>query len=203
MNIEDEEKVVEEKIKDAWTANKWRVIALVLFVLLLIVGTKAFAGTATVTWTNPTTYTDGTAIATGDISQTRIEYGSCNGAAFGTKAGEQTVTGAGTTLTINSLGAGTYCFRGFTTAKGVESAASNVASKAVPQAAPNPPTLVTVATTAYVAVKWRDRYVMLPLGTVAKGVACRADMKLDGLYALPAGAVKSRWPSQLFWGRCA
>jgi hypothetical protein len=88
MNIEDEEKVVEEKIKDAWTANKWRVIALVLFVLLLIVGTKAFAGTATVTWTNPTTYTDGTAIATGDISQTRIEYGSCNGAAFGTKAGD-------------------------------------------------------------------------------------------------------------------
>jgi len=44
MNIQDEEKVVEEKIRDAWASNKWRVIAIALFLLLVIVGTKAFAG---------------------------------------------------------------------------------------------------------------------------------------------------------------
>jgi len=40
--IRDEERVVEEKIRDAWTSNKWRVIALVLAVLLVIVSAKAF-----------------------------------------------------------------------------------------------------------------------------------------------------------------
>lgn len=204
MSFNDEEKQIDAKLSAAWAQHRPAIIVvLALLLVSLVMCSRAHAGTATVSWTHPTTYTDGSALALTDISQTRIEYGTCAGTAFGTKAGEQIATGTATTVTITNLAVGTWCFRGYTTAKGVESGPSVVASKVVPQAAPNPPTLVTVATTAYVAVKWRDRYVMLPLGTVAKGVACRADMKLDGLYALPAGAVKSRWPSQLFWGRCA
>lgn len=39
--IRDEERVVEEKIKDAWTANKWRVIAIALAVVVVLLAVRA------------------------------------------------------------------------------------------------------------------------------------------------------------------
>lgn len=166
------------------------------FACALVIGaviSDAFAGTATVTWANPSSYLDGSLLSAADITQTRLEYGSCSGTAFGIKAGEVIISGAATTATIPSLVAGTYCFRAYTTAKGVESAPSNVASKAVPQAAPNPPTLTTVATVAYsVTVDWPNlalvRYQQV--GTVALGTACAGAATDDGYNLIPRTAVK-------------
>ena len=203
MTLKDEEAYVEDQIKAYWQRYKARIIIGVAALLLLLIGIKAFAGAATITWTHPTQYTDGTAIGATDITQTRVEYGTCNGAAFGTVSGQQIATGTAATLTLNNLAAGTWCFRAYTTAKGAESAASNVASKVVPQAAPNPPTLVTVSTTAYTIGRQGRYYTMVPAGTVPLGTACRQAVKLAGLYQLPREAVTTASHALWFFGRCA
>jgi hypothetical protein len=119
-------------------------------VALFLLAGSAFAGQAVVTWTNPTTRTDGSALTSAQIGSTEVEYGTCSGTAFGTVTGTSATTGAGTSLTISNLAPGTYCFRARThdTANNV-SDWSSIASKVVPVAPPNPPVIVTVATTAY------------------------------------------------------
>lgn len=120
-----------------------------LLALLLLAPGMALAGSVTVQWDNPTTYTDGTPLPSTAITRSRIEYGSCGAAgAFGTKAGEFIVTGAATSGVSPNIAAATYCFRVFTTASALESAASGVLQVVVPQAPPNPPTLRTLAVVA-------------------------------------------------------
>lgn len=199
----DEERKVEEHLSAFWHEYRPLIITVVAVMVLLLVAVKSFAGTAVVTWTQPTQYTDGTALALADISQTRVEYGTCSGTAFGTKAGEQIATGTGTTLTVNSLPAGTYCLRAYTTAKGVESAASSVASAVVPQSPPKPPVLVTVTTTAYAVTVNGWRFAMVPVGTVPLGTACRADLKIAGFNAIPTSAVTTQYRAPIYWSKCA
>lgn len=111
--------------------------------LVAFVSLPAFAATVNVTWTNPVEYTDNTPLPSSAISRTRIEYGTCAaGNAFGTKAGDFISSGNDTAETSPNLAPGTYCFRAYTTASGIESAASNVSSSVVPQPAPKPPTLL-------------------------------------------------------------
>jgi hypothetical protein len=121
---------------------------LTLALLALFLPAAAMAGTANVSWTNPTQFEDGTALAPADIASTTVEYGSCTGTAFGTKAGQQVATGSASTLVISNLAPATYCFRAATTvvaAKGGgTSTFSNVASKVVPFSNPKPPTLLDV-----------------------------------------------------------
>lgn len=155
--------------------------------LMLLVSFAATAGT--VSWTNPTTYTDSSVLNPADITQTRIEYGSCNGSAFGTKAGEVKATGS-VTSTALTLAPGTYCLRGYTTAKGQESAASNVVKTTVAQPAPNPPVLVTVDMTAYKMRQSIDGFSFVAIGTVPLGVECKGDMPADGFYVVPRANVK-------------
>jgi hypothetical protein len=151
-------------------------IALFIGALLLFffVG-GAFAGEATVTWTNPTTRTDGSALLSSQIGSTRVEWGTCSGSAFGTAQGNQSTTGAATSATINNLAPGTYCFRAATIdTAGLQSGWSNIASKVVPVAPPTPPVIVTVATTAYVfKLGWRGAVRLVQSGTVPLGVACQ------------------------------
>lgn len=204
MSFNDEEKQIDAKLSAAWAQHRPAIIVvLALLLVSLVMCSRAHAGTATVSWTHPTTYTDGSALALTDISQTRIEYGTCAGTAFGTKAGEQIATGTATTVTITNLAVGTWCFRGYTTAKGVESGPSVVASKVVPQAATNPPTLSTITTVAYSVIKWRTQYALIPAGTVPLGTACQSNMQLAGLYEIPTSAVKARFKAAVYWGRCA
>lgn len=114
----------------------------------LLLAVPAFAGTANVTWINPTQYDDNTTLAPADIASTTIEFGTCSGSSFGTKAGQVVVTGAATVATVENLTPGAWCFRAFTTvvaAKGGgRSAVSNVASKTVPFPNPKPPSLLDV-----------------------------------------------------------
>jgi len=101
MSFNDEEKQIDAKLSAAWAQHRPAIIVvLALLLVSLVMCSRAHAGTATVSWTHPTTYTDGSALALTDISQTRIEYGTCAGTAFGTKAGEQIATGTATTVTI-------------------------------------------------------------------------------------------------------
>lgn len=105
----------------------------------------AAAEVVTVLWTNPTSYTDGSALSAASITRTRIEYGTCiNATTFGTRISDVIATGSVTTANTPNLNPGTYCFRAYTTASGLESAPSSVASKVVVQPAPNPPSNVTI-----------------------------------------------------------
>ena len=57
MTLKDEEAYVEDQIKAYWQRYKRPILIGVAVLLLLLIGIKAFAGTATITWTNPTQYT--------------------------------------------------------------------------------------------------------------------------------------------------
>lgn len=155
--------------------EKWlmAIVMLVALALFLLAG-SAFAGQAVVTWTNPTARTDGSALTAAQIGSTEVEYGTCSGTAFGTATGTSAVTGAGTALTILNLAPGTYCFRARTHDTGNNlSAWSNIASKVVPLALPNPPTIVTVSTYAY---EFRQRvlggFKLVRVADVPMGIPC-------------------------------
>lgn len=133
----------------------WLLIATSVVAALLIIGaTRAFAADVAVTWTQPATNTDGSAIPAtgpGSIASNRVEWGTCTGTApnytFGTAAGSQTIPAA-TSYLVTGLAPATYCFR--VTALntyGSESAVSNVAQRAVAAPIPNPP-IVTQAVIA-------------------------------------------------------
>lgn len=105
------------------------------------------ASAATLNWTHPTTYSDGSALAVADIASTTIEWS--NGTTFGTVAGSQVVTGTANTATAPDPAAGaTRCYRVKTTviaAKGgLTSDPSNVSCKTAPFPKPNPPSLIDV-----------------------------------------------------------
>lgn len=149
--------------------------------LFLMVG-NAFAGEATVTWTNPTTRTDGSALAASQIGSTKIEWGTCQGSSFGAAAGSASAVGAATSLVVQNLPAGTYCFRAATIdAAGLQSGWSAVASKVVPVAPPNPPVIVTVSTYAY---EFRPRvlggFKLVRVADVQMGIPCAEIPGLTG-----------------------
>src|SRR5690349_11389263 len=88
-----------------------------LAIALMLVVTAAKAATVTITGTMPTQNTDNSTIpatGSGSLSNVRLEYGTCNGTAFGTKVGEvsraPTAPGAAFSYTLN-LDPGTSCVR--------------------------------------------------------------------------------------------
>jgi hypothetical protein len=121
---------------------------ILLIALLSTVSILAIAATARVSWVNPTTNTDGSSIpatGAGSLTDARVEWGTCNGAAFGTSIGERVLPTPGTPFTTPDLSPGTYCFRVFVgNTYGVASDPSNVASKVVAAPKPNAPTNFTV-----------------------------------------------------------
>jgi hypothetical protein len=146
-----------------------------LLILFLISG-SAHAATQ-ISWTLPTTNTDGSSIpasGTGSLTSSRVEYGTCSGSSFGTKISEIVVGVPATNAVIEDLAAGTYCFRVFAkNTYGTESGPSAVVSKTIATPVPNPPTLVTVSTVAYDYIKKGNRFVLgKPVGTVPLGTAC-------------------------------
>lgn len=171
------------------------------------------AGDAVLTWTLATANTDGSAIpanGAGSLTGTRIEWGSCSGSNFGTKAGEQMVASPATTYTVTNLAPGTYCFRAYSrNTYGQESAPTNAVSKTIAIPIPMPPgPLTLVAGPVYTLVKGRDALVMLPVGTAPGGETCdTATAVVAGgatYYAIPRASVTfsgSVRPEVVF-GRC-
>jgi hypothetical protein len=121
------------------------VIALLL--ALLLSPFAAHAGNAT--WVLPTTYADAAAtpMPAADIASTTVQYGTCNGNAFGASLGAVNVAAPSTSATIPSLAPGTYCARAFVTTVaskgGLASAFSNVAQATVPFPSPGAPSNFT------------------------------------------------------------
>jgi hypothetical protein len=122
-----------------------------LWALCLLAG-PALAADINISWVNPTANTDGSAIPSsgaGSLSGTRVEWGSCSGTAFGTALGERIVAAPATSTVVTGLSPATYCARAFArNTYGVESLASNVASRVVSAPVPQPPTIVAIAVVA-------------------------------------------------------
>lgn len=112
--------------------------------LALLLAPVAHASTVTVDWTQPTTYINGTPLPLAAIQQTRIEYGTCNGALFGTRIADVVALGSATTAVTPLLAPGTYCLRAYTRAGGVESAPTNAIQVVIPVPVPNAPTNLRV-----------------------------------------------------------
>jgi hypothetical protein len=112
------------------------VIALMLFTFAM----GANAGEATLSWTPPTSYVDGSALPASEITSYKIYYGQTNGGPY---ASSVTVAGSFTSAVISGLAAGTWYFVATTVASnGQESAFSAQVSKTVVNTAkPNPPVL--------------------------------------------------------------
>lgn len=147
--------------------------ATVTAIAVLLLSSLAHAGTATVTWTNPTTKEDGTALAASAILRTEVEYSTSSTFASGVSTAN--AAGAATSLVIPSIGPGTYYFRAFTVSAAGRSGASNVASKVVPDSPPSPPTLTTVTATAYrfeIGAEGYVRLVHVPGVWLPKGQPC-------------------------------
>ena len=151
-----------------------------LFTLLTGV---AHAASLTVSWTDPVTNVDGSAVVS--LISTRVEYGTCSGTAFGTKIGEVVVPQpTPDSVTIPGLTASTcYAIRAYAKSGAGESVASVVKIATTPAAPPpNPPVLGTVTTAAVEIRKsaagtyWVVRNVgFVPLGTACTGPALVRD----------------------------
>lgn len=132
-------------------------IKMLATISILLAGCSLFpppaeAGTVVVSWTNPIQNTDNSAIPTtqGDpeaLQVWRIEYGTCNGTAFGSSLGfftrARTTAGPELTSATQNLPAGQKCFRVFVSnTAGNESDASNVSAREIPAGKPKPVTNV-------------------------------------------------------------
>ena len=156
--------------------------AVLLWAALFCAAAKA--GTATITWTAPTICADGTALTNCPTSGYRI-YGALQGQPKVLLA-SPAATSATATLT---LGAGNQCFDMTTLSGANESAHSAESCKVVPAPLPNPPTIVTVATTVFNVIKSTDKLSLVAVGTVPLGVACSPTMGANGLRVVPRAQV--------------
>ena len=116
-----------------------------LLPLLLIAGLlllcDAHAAKVLVRWTNPSTNTDGSALT--NLASVTVQWGSCNGTAFGTLQNSTTLnttlTGATQSTWAYPVGLNPVCVRAFATnSAGGNSAYSNVAEW-IPPLAPGQP----------------------------------------------------------------
>ena len=157
-----------------------RAVLYIALAFALLFPIYVLAAVATVSWSPPVTNTDGSTIpASGDgsITETRVQYGTCtSGGGFGTAQGQVVVAMPATSVEINSFTAGqTVCFRAFArNTFGIESAASNVASKTFDPPTPRPPVLVVVDPVAYDIRLDRNLNARLgrDVGRVATGTEC-------------------------------
>lgn len=105
---------------------------LLLYICLSLMCSVAEAAKITVTWQNPTQNTDGSALT--NLSSIIIEWGTCNGTAFGTMKGSSLiatdVVGASMKAFIYPTGLAKVCIRAQAlAANGAFSDYSNVAIK--------------------------------------------------------------------------
>lgn len=161
---------------------------LAMGVLYLATCGKAFADTATVTWTHPVQRVDGTALPLAEIKSTRIGYGLCPSTATTVD-----VPAPAATWTSPQLGYGTWCFvaRTIDTADRV-SDPTNPVQKVV-LAPPKPPVIVTVNLTAYEIKLHPVEGVLLgrAVGTVPLGTPCTSEQPVVGsdFHIVPRSAV--------------
>ncbi len=112
--------------------------AVVAVGLCLLFTGLAQAATVTITWTHPTTNTDGSALPASAITRTTIVYGTTSA-----MSSSKIVTGAATSTTLD-LAPGTWYVAAKTTANGNDSNLTATVTHVVAQPTPNPPTGLSV-----------------------------------------------------------
>jgi hypothetical protein len=117
--------------------------AVVAVGLCLLLAGISQAAVRTVSWTHPTTNTDGSALPVSQISRTTIAWGSSEADMPNTKI----VTGTATSTTID-LPPGTWYVAGRTTANGNDGNYSRPVQVVIPQPTPNPPVVTVQAVVA-------------------------------------------------------
>ena len=156
-----------------------------LGLLLMLLSGLAQAGEATLTWTAPTQRTDGTAYTNPDgyrifywvDSQPEMVYDVTDPAVL--------------THTFTNLAGGLWSFQmtAYDT-DALESARTNVVTKLISEAPPEPPgVMVTRTADVYTVQKRVDRFLLLRVGSVPLGVECVSDQTVNGMYVVPRSAV--------------
>lgn len=160
-----------------------------LILLLCFMAVPALGANLELTWTYPAKNVDGSdvpASGAGSIVSSKVEWGSCAGTAFGTKAGEATVPAPTKTYSVPNLAPGTHCARVLVTnTYGVSSDFTAAVSRTVDAPKPLPP----VITTATVVRLYLRDNPSLVAGTVALGVEC-GDQAKGEWYAVDRANVK-------------
>jgi hypothetical protein len=151
----------------------------------LCLSTAVLAGQAVLTWTAPTTNTDGSALTDG--LGYKIYYGTTS-----TNLNQNVlVNGIGTlTYTVANLPAGTWYFAATTRATSGESAKTGTVSTTIVPSLPSPPSgLVVVGLVAHVIKQTKDNVSLVAVGTVPNGTACDTSKTVNGMYVVPSAAV--------------
>lgn len=160
-----------------------------LILLMGMAALPAMAANLDLTWTYPAKNVDGSdipAAGAGSIASSKVEWGTCAGTAFGTKAGEATVPAPTKTYSVPNLAPGTHCARVLVTnTYGVSSDFTAAVSRTVDAPKPLPP----VITTATVVRLYLRDNPSLVAGTVALGVEC-GDQAKGKWYAVDRANVK-------------
>ena len=169
--------------------------AVVAVGLCLLFAGVSQAATVTISWTNPTANTDGSALPASAITRTTIVYGTTSA-----MSSSKLVTGLATSTTLD-LAPGIWYFAAKTTANGNDSNLSATVTHIVVQPTPNPPTGLSVV--AVVAgLNMAPAYKMLADGTrsqvvagfVPVGTRCSGPVvftyRNKGYRTVPRGAVK-------------
>ena len=148
----------------------------------LLAASFAFAGTATLTWTNPTTNTDGSALTLASVNVYRGTSATGPWSNIGSVKAADPATYTDTTATD---GATEYYYVTAVGSDGNESAPSSIVSKAIPSAVPNPPSGLTVtAVTAYMLTVRHGMLALSQSGTVRLGTKCASGVSIGGLHAV-------------------
>jgi hypothetical protein len=169
----------------------------VLAAMLVVFSCVVHAQTATCAWNadclkwdRPTTYVDGTTLASTDVASYEIEAALLGSTAW-TKVG--TVSApiqAFTRIGIKANEIWQYRVTVVLTT-GTKSAPSNVAvGPATVEPAPNPAVLKTVDTLAYEINKYTDALKLAAVGTVPLGVTCKPEYDANGMNVVPRDLVK-------------
>jgi len=174
-------------------------LELAAVLVLSLLTTVVVAAERTVTWLNPTQYTDGSALPASDIERTTIVWGSSAQQLTNSK-----VVNGSATSTVIDFPVGTHYVAAKTTAKGTESGLSNVAQVTIAQPAPNAPSNLKVQAgqqTAYVIKQTTGNISVVAVGQAHAGTACSTTDAViaDGktYYVIPkesvswAGSVRS------------
>lgn len=160
-------------------------LVIILVIACTIAATCAQAGTVTVTWTPPATCADGS--PTTNCVRTGYKlYGALSGQP---KVLISTYLASDSTGTLANVAPGNWCYDMTTLAGSGESVHSAESCKVVPSPLPNPPTIVTVATTAYNVIKGTNKLTLVAVGTVPLATACDSTQYVNGYNVVPRAKV--------------
>lgn len=150
---------------------------------------NAQTGTAALSWEAPTQNTDGTPLT--DLAGYRIYWGTSPGSYTNSV---QLDDPAALGYVVTDLSATTWYFTATAfNESGIESSFSNVASKTIGGAVPNPPSNLLTdpgdPTPAFTFLITRDRVALIEIGSVGPGVACDGSQSVNGHYLVPRSSV--------------